>query len=153
MLTILSFSCQSKSVSDPSSQFLAYKARFMDILMSWETKLTACQVCSTVLVDSQIFWKCTTCWPSPIFCTICCKKEHERHPLHRVHRWTGTHWLTASLKDTGLVVHLGHGGLPCPVQLPQSEEDDTALFDEDPEVYKDHRDFAGLLHSLQDKVF
>ena len=35
-------------------------------------------------------------------------------PLHRIERWTGQFFDATSLNQEGFVLHLGHGGEPCP---------------------------------------
>ncbi|KAI6002551.1 hypothetical protein EDC04DRAFT_2611815 [Pisolithus marmoratus] len=39
---------------------------------------------------------------------------HETHPFHRIQKWTGDFFEDSALHMTGLQLHLGHGGVPCP---------------------------------------
>lgn len=69
-----------------------------------------CQNCQQADAD----WKCIECLGRPTTCAQCCREAHLRSPLHRVLKWTGTHFTSAWLAEIGVKIHLGHGGLPCP---------------------------------------
>lgn len=45
----------------------------------------------------------------------CCLLEHSRHPFHRIQEWTGFYFAPTTLTQLGYLIHLGHGGSPCPV--------------------------------------
>ncbi|KIM58938.1 hypothetical protein SCLCIDRAFT_127049, partial [Scleroderma citrinum Foug A] len=49
----------------------------------------------------------------PVFCTSCCRTQHNLLPLHRIEQWNGMFFQESSLRQAGLVVHLGHRGKPC----------------------------------------
>jgi hypothetical protein len=59
-------------------------------------------------------YRCQGCFGEPLFCTDCCRTQHQRHPFHRISQWTGTFFQDTSLTKIGLEVHLGHGGDACP---------------------------------------
>jgi len=59
-------------------------------------------------------YRCKDCFGKNWFCRDCCVKEHGRHPFHRVQTWMGDYFTNTSLKDLGLILHLGHDGYPCP---------------------------------------
>ncbi|KAI1783699.1 hypothetical protein LXA43DRAFT_856788, partial [Ganoderma leucocontextum] len=59
-------------------------------------------------------WRCLSCHGKPAYCTACCKASHERHPLHRVELWQGTHFVPSALRLAGVQIRCGHGGAPCP---------------------------------------
>jgi hypothetical protein len=54
------------------------------------------------------------CIGQPSFCRECCAKQHTANPFHRVASWQETHYSPDWLWATGLRIHLGHGGNPCP---------------------------------------
>ncbi|KAI6010632.1 hypothetical protein PISMIDRAFT_118135 [Pisolithus microcarpus 441] len=54
------------------------------------------------------------CMHQPLLCTNCCHTRHEAHPFHRIQQWTGDFFKDCALHMTGLQLHLGHGGAPCP---------------------------------------
>ncbi|KAI0706328.1 hypothetical protein C8Q76DRAFT_629863 [Earliella scabrosa] len=62
----------------------------------------------------RALYRCTECHQNPVFCAPCVVRAHQRLPLHRVERWSGTHFEHIPLVELGLTVHLGHRGQPCP---------------------------------------
>ncbi|KAG6848447.1 hypothetical protein H0H93_016880 [Arthromyces matolae] len=61
--------------------------------------------------DAEI--RCRDCFGMDLVCPLCCVKRHVRLPFHRVERWTGTHFVTSSLKDLGLTLQLNHLSMRC----------------------------------------
>ncbi|KAG1851273.1 hypothetical protein C8R48DRAFT_548525, partial [Suillus tomentosus] len=59
-------------------------------------------------------YKCHRCFNEPLFCTECCRTQHQRHPFHRISQWTGSFFQETSLMKVGLHIHLAHDGTPCP---------------------------------------
>jgi hypothetical protein len=59
-------------------------------------------------------WRCTDCLGHPIYCINCCRSNHATHPFHRVQRWVGEYFEDSWLIQTGVTIHFGHGGKPCP---------------------------------------
>ncbi|KAI6143009.1 hypothetical protein BKA82DRAFT_3946695, partial [Pisolithus tinctorius] len=59
-------------------------------------------------------YRCPDCLHQPLFCTECCRKSHESLPFHRIQQWTGDFYKESALHMTGIWLHLGHGGAPCP---------------------------------------
>jgi CxC2 like cysteine cluster associated with KDZ transposases len=49
-----------------------------------------------------------------VFCTECCRSAHSSHPFHQIQRWVGEFYQNSWLLETGLTLHFGHGGKPCP---------------------------------------
>ncbi|KAI6046658.1 hypothetical protein EDC04DRAFT_2597793 [Pisolithus marmoratus] len=43
-----------------------------------------------------------------------CKIMQEANPFHRIQQWTGDFFEDSALHMSGLQLHLGHGGAPCP---------------------------------------
>ena len=62
----------------------------------------------------QTTWKCSDCFGCNNFCNDCVRVRHHSLPYHRVEHWTGTFFEPAWLCQANVVIHLGHGGLPCP---------------------------------------
>lgn len=127
---------------------MQYRDRFLDCLVAKETMPTACSRGCPNNADGNktVFWRCDDCSGHPIYCTSCCALQHAANPLHRVTRWNGTCWEQAALRDTGVVVHFGHGGLPCPVDENILDEDEFDLEDsENPDPLTQTRmEFARL---------
>ncbi|KAH8823082.1 hypothetical protein DL96DRAFT_1743418 [Flagelloscypha sp. PMI_526] len=73
--------------------------------------------------DPMHQWKTTSMslWSDLLFthhaykaCQSCLSSVMNIHPLHVIHRWTGTFWAADSLLKVGLVYQLGHSGQICP---------------------------------------
>ena len=72
-----------------------------------------CLSCNT----RQITWKCSECVGCDNYCNDCVRIHHRSLPYHRVEHWTGTFFEPAWLCQANVVIHLGHGGLPCPNKI------------------------------------
>ncbi|EIW74729.1 hypothetical protein CONPUDRAFT_32522, partial [Coniophora puteana RWD-64-598 SS2] len=66
-------------------------------------------------------WKCEDCFGFPEGCQDCFSKAHNTLPFHNVLSWTGTHYEPSFLHKAGVVIHLGHGGTPCPTPHPPKD--------------------------------
>ncbi|KAI5980780.1 hypothetical protein EDC04DRAFT_2617987 [Pisolithus marmoratus] len=51
-----------------------------------------------------------------------CKIMHEANPFHRIQQWTGDFFENSALHMSGLQLHLGHGGAPCPSASANEQE-------------------------------
>lgn len=79
----------------------------------------------------QTMWRCFDCVGCNNFCNDCVRVRHCSSPYHRVEHWTGTFFEPAWLCQANVVIHLGHGGLPCPNNIgfdfaASSDSDDSA---------------------------
>lgn len=80
--------------------------------------------------------RCKDCFDGEITCQKCCLTLHRQLPFHRLERWADGFFRDTSLYREGHVLHLGHGGNPCPVRrLP--EFDDYMEQDGGPTVNED----------------
>lgn len=71
--------------------------------------------CRTVQPCLNLY-RCKDCVGGQLYCKPCLLELHRHHPYHRIEGWTagaGAFFRPTSLFDTGLVVHLGHGGEEC----------------------------------------
>jgi hypothetical protein len=93
-------------------QWLPKREQYLSDLISTEGRPIG-RRCETCQREDPI-WKCLHCLGRPVECVDCCRKSHERHPFHRVERWTGKYYTPAWLNQVGIVINLGHGGSPCP---------------------------------------
>ncbi|KAI6101892.1 hypothetical protein F5141DRAFT_1008568, partial [Pisolithus sp. B1] len=59
-------------------------------------------------------YRCPDCMHQPLLCTDCCHSMHAAHPFHRIQQWAGDFFKDSALHMTGLLLHLGHDGAPCP---------------------------------------
>ncbi|KAH9914125.1 hypothetical protein B0H21DRAFT_782180 [Amylocystis lapponica] len=64
-----------------------------------------------IQLTQKATWRCLHCFGRPTYCTLCCRKQHERNPFHRVEKWTNNlYYSPAWLAEAGVVLQLGHGG-------------------------------------------
>ncbi|KAG2058517.1 hypothetical protein BDR06DRAFT_1030067 [Suillus hirtellus] len=70
-------------------------------------------------------YKCHGCFGEPLFCTSCCRTQHQRLPFHRVSQWTGSFFEESCLVKSGMVIWLSHGGNACPWE---DDVGESALF-------------------------
>ncbi|KAG2052961.1 hypothetical protein BDR06DRAFT_863045, partial [Suillus hirtellus] len=59
-------------------------------------------------------YKCHGCFNKPLFCTECCRTQHQRHPFYYISQWTRSFFQETSLMKVSLHIHLAHDGTPCP---------------------------------------
>lgn len=59
-------------------------------------------------------FRCSDCFYMQWLCKACCVNSHATNPFHRLLEWTGKYFKRVYLYDLGFVLHLGHGGDPCP---------------------------------------
>ncbi|KLO05066.1 hypothetical protein SCHPADRAFT_794115, partial [Schizopora paradoxa] len=59
-------------------------------------------------------FRCISCSQVAEMCSDCIVKTHAQVPFHIIEMWDGTMWTRSTLMSLGLLVHLGHGGAPCP---------------------------------------
>jgi hypothetical protein len=71
-------------------------------------------------------WRCRECYGGPLFCRSCCKTSHSSHPFHRIQHWVGEFYQDSWLIETGLTLHFGHGGKPCPSCLQRGHSHNVA---------------------------
>lgn len=119
-----------------------YIAKLLDIEASPSN--LPCSSCA----KEQSMWQCEDCYARPLFCDTCILEQHIHNPFHRIEVWCNTYFKRAALWQTGLTLHLGHGGGLCPYyghlhgdRLAEEVEDDEDTPDnrdqerEDEEVY------------------
>ncbi|KAG1723451.1 hypothetical protein EDB19DRAFT_1898080 [Suillus lakei] len=103
---------KSLSQNDYLRQWVPRTNQYLNVLLEWEAPADqSCIICGTDGV-----YKCHNCFSEPLFCTNCCRMEHQRLPFHRISQWTGSFFEDCCLVKTGLVISLGHNGNPCPCQ-------------------------------------
>ncbi|KJA25187.1 hypothetical protein HYPSUDRAFT_135353 [Hypholoma sublateritium FD-334 SS-4] len=60
-------------------------------------------------------FRCRDCFLPDLTCQVCCIRRHRLNPFHNIERWGGSHFVKTTLKDIGLVLHLNHGSMRCPM--------------------------------------
>jgi hypothetical protein len=58
--------------------------------------------------------RCLDCFGRRLLCKDCVVISHRHLPFHRIEAWNGNCFLPSSLVDQGFILHVGHGGEPCP---------------------------------------
>lgn len=85
---------------------------WMEDIVAREGRAAAATCIGCSVVEGS--WRCLDCLGRQVYCTTCFREGHRRHPFHRVEHWTGSFFKEAWLCQTGLEMHLGHGGFECP---------------------------------------
>jgi len=101
-----------QSIHDTLSQWLPFRDSYISEILDLE-KLPANQTCSRCQTQ-QGFFRCKECFSQDILCYACCFIVHRNMPLHHIEKWTGQFFDATSLNQEGFILHLGHGGEPCP---------------------------------------
>ena len=70
----------------------------------------ACKSCHNTAAS----FRCRECTQGRVLCRRCMIQVHQHLPWHWVQEWTGSYFVRRDLCDIGYVLHLGHGGRPCP---------------------------------------
>ncbi|KAG1830857.1 hypothetical protein EV424DRAFT_1470239 [Suillus variegatus] len=112
-----------KTKSSQNAYLRQWKCKFKDYINSLMIREAppANRLCSVCKKDGV--YRCHGCFNEPLFCTDCCRIQHQRHPFHRISQWTGSFFQETSLIKVGLHIHLAHDGTPCP-----SSTDDSSDF-------------------------
>ncbi|KIK21570.1 hypothetical protein PISMIDRAFT_103870 [Pisolithus microcarpus 441] len=97
--------------NDYIHKWLPQKEDFLHILLELEAPPVP-RICKICRKDGV--YRCPDCMHQLLLCTNCCRTMHEAHPFHRIQQWTGDFFEDCALHMTGLQLHLGHGGAPCP---------------------------------------
>ena len=121
-------------------EFVENIDHFLAALLSREVMLhdSKCSHCSK---GSLAVWRCQDCSLAEPLCRQCMRRIHQQNPLHKIQRWTGTHFRAAQLWEVGayiLVPH--HEGDPLCESL-QSQKDHLEHF----ECRKDDLEQVNLL--------
>lgn len=109
--------------------WLSVRREYVQCILSLEAPVggNRCHLCKA---DSSE-WRCLECLGKLPICTDCCRDNHKRLPLHRIERWTGSHYEPAWLRDLGVSIQLGHGGDPCPTAVsPDDHRPDEDLVED-----------------------
>lgn len=95
-------------------------------------------------------WRCLDCFGEPSYCKGCCVEAHARDPFHRIARWKNTHYSPDWLWATGLCIHLGHHGQPCPNPALQEHDDDDVFSGvQPPAEMHDQMHFRDFLYNAE----
>ena len=117
------YSYEPQTPQDYIEEWLPKKSMYLEVLLSNEAPDSFnCQLCG----DAAATWKCRDCLFNPVLCADCCRDNHALNPFHRIDHWTGFCFEPAWLFQVGLILHLGHGGKPCPSYFDNSAPDITA---------------------------
>lgn len=89
--------------------------------MALEAEANTGLACSSCKTPNSAFYRCCECFDTPAVCTECIVTLHQLQPLHRIQRWTGTHFEGYSLCDLGLTMNLCRDRKPCPASFVKKE--------------------------------
>ena len=96
---------------NPLTSWLKLRDQYLAILLQAES-LTSnhCHLCN----GQGNLYCCQDCFGSPVCCKTCLLHTHISAPFHRLQHWNGQFFQSTNLIDLGYILHLGHGGQPCP---------------------------------------
>ncbi|KAG1797835.1 uncharacterized protein HD556DRAFT_1220926, partial [Suillus plorans] len=60
------------------------------------------------------FIRCLSCSGEHSWCSSCAVRAHQHNPFHNLQLWNGKFYQSTTLRDHRYIMHLGHGGNPCP---------------------------------------
>ncbi|KAG1766251.1 hypothetical protein EDD22DRAFT_978501 [Suillus occidentalis] len=87
-------------------------------------------------------FRCMDCFSGELFCSLCIVALHSRNPLHRIQKWTGSLFVSLSLKQFGLWVQLSHPiGEDC--LLPQQAFNDNFTIIHTNGIHEVRLDYCG----------
>ena len=100
-----------QSQNDYLREFLPIIDSILSILLQMEASGNdgICMSCNV----HQTMWRCSDCVGCNNFCNHCVRVRHCLSPYHHVEHWTGTFFKPVWLYQANVVIHLGHGDLPC----------------------------------------
>jgi hypothetical protein len=94
-------------------EWLPLQDDFQHAILSLEGRGTD-DSCTSCQATNAGKYRCEDCYHSGLLCQECCVAYHARHPFHSIRQWTGKYFQSVALQALGFVLHLGHGGSPCP---------------------------------------
>lgn len=103
------------------------REQWLSVILSLESPPGTCNGC-----NRPALWRCLDCQSSSPSCAECCRVLHQRLIFHRVQFWTGEYYEPSWLLHTGLILHLGHQGNPCPcaaIEVPADNESVAGVAD------------------------
>jgi len=98
--------------------------------------LSRCPACAG---SRRASWRCCDCSLARTLCRRCMRHDHRANPLHRIEKWTGTHFQSAGLWEVGCYLVIPHGGM----QICKTMEDHMQNMEAD-EVFRDELEQATL---------
>ncbi|KAI6138709.1 hypothetical protein BKA82DRAFT_4020772 [Pisolithus tinctorius] len=110
---------QKKTQNNYIHEWVPQKGEFLGILLELEASP---EPRNYTWCGNNGVYRCLDCLHQPLFCTECCQKSHESLPFHRIQQWTGDFYEESALHMTGVQLHLGHGGAPCPHAITQAQQ-------------------------------
>ncbi|KAG1721480.1 uncharacterized protein EDB91DRAFT_1256508 [Suillus paluster] len=105
-----SYMWEMQSRNDYLQQWLPKQESYLHHLLDQEAPPEGrrCSIC-----DQDGVYKCQDCLGEPLYCTGCCRSQHQCNPFHWISQWNGQFFEQSSLAHIGLVIHLGHNGKQC----------------------------------------
>lgn len=114
--TCISLSHIFQTSNDYIREWLQHKDEFLRTVLDLEgpPDLRTCSVC-----NKDGIYRCSDCFGSPLFCTMCSREQHRSQPFHRLQQWTGCFFddsslmlVCDSLGDEMLLLHEQSFGRP-----------------------------------------
>ena len=106
--------------NDLLDDWLSHRNEYLSVLLENEgVRSPNCHHCHL----AEATYRCLHCFANHQLCRQCTLSSHTHSPFHFIERWNGEFFEPTTLLDLGLVLHLGHRGLPCPSNTQQDLHD------------------------------
>jgi hypothetical protein len=97
--------------NDILNDWLPHRNEYLTVLLENEgVRSSKCNNCH----QGKPTYRCAHCFAHPQLCRTCILAAHTQSPFHFIEQWTGQFFQPIKLMDIGFILHLGHGGQPCP---------------------------------------
>jgi hypothetical protein len=100
-----------QTANDILNDWIPHRNEYLTVLLQNEgVRSSKCNNCHL----GKPTYRCAHCFAHPQLCQTCILAAHTHSPFHFIERWTGQFFQPIKLMDIGFILHLGHGGQPCP---------------------------------------
>ena len=89
-------------------QFVERIDGLLQALLSREALPKEHSKCSHCAGDQWAVWRCQDCSLAKPLCRKCMRSIHQENPMHKIQRWTGTHFRSAELWEVGAYILVPH---------------------------------------------
>ncbi|PPQ87765.1 hypothetical protein CVT25_015008 [Psilocybe cyanescens] len=97
-----------KTQRDYILQFVERADDLLGALLSRESLRPELSECIHCTSDLRAVWRCQDCIMPVMLCRSCMRETHQDNPMHRIQRWTGSHFCKAELWEVGSYLLIPH---------------------------------------------
>ena len=89
-------------------QFVETVDHLLEVFLSWEALPNGQSRCPHCTGSHWAVWRCQDCSFPTALCQHCMCNTHWENPMHRIQRWTGTHFQSPQLWEVGAYILVPH---------------------------------------------